>query len=296
MSTPINNSTPKICLSVDVEEYFHAANLSSVCPIKNWHNLPSRVEQSTYKLLDCFDQNQSKGTFFVLAYCAKRYPNLIKEIKKRGHEIASHGYAHKIAYLQSEKQFSRDIRRSKQIIEDITGESIKGYRAPNFSITEKNKWAYECLINSGYIYDSSLNPVAHSRYGNTHRKTTPEIIVYDSKKLIILPLTTYTLTNKIRIPIAGGAYWRLLPKSLIIRLLKSNTSHTSLAPICYLHPWEVDPEQPYFSQIPTSKKIRHYYGQSTFLYKVDSILKIFKSDSIENCYLDKSNELLSYPS
>jgi polysaccharide deacetylase family protein (PEP-CTERM system associated) len=282
-----------ICLTVDVEEYFHAANLSHACPIKSWHSLPSTIENNTHRLLDIYDLNNSKGTFFILGYSAKRFPNLVKEIKNRGHEIASHGYAHKIAYLQSPKQFFQDIDRSKKLLEDISGVQVRGYRAPNFSITKKNLWAYDSLMEAGFLYDSSLNPVSHPRYSNLNRATTPEFIEKEGKRLLILPLTTLQLPlMKFRVPIAGGAYWRLYPLQLTLKALTSKTINTNYNPICYLHPWEIDTNQPYFANLSPSNKFRHYYGVSKFKNKISEILKSFKSKTLAECYLE--NREISY--
>ena len=277
-----------ICLSVDVEEYFHAANLAEVCPIREWHTLPSRVKETTSKLLDIFDITNSKGTFFILGYTARSCPEIVKEIKNRGHEIASHGFAHKIAYFQNHKQFLRDVSKAKKLLEDISGSKIHGYRAPNFSITDKNIWAYECLVQAGYSYDSSLYPVHHDRYGNPHRKSTPENRNIDGESLTILPLAVLTssLLN-LKVPIAGGAYWRLLPRSAINLALSSairQASTLGIKPICYLHPWEIDTQQPYFPNLSASKKIRHYFGVRGFENKIRLILERFGSVTIANGY------------
>lgn len=277
------NPELKICLSVDVEEYFHAANLSEVCGIKTWNKLPSTVEKNTLDLLDIFDQTSSKGTFFVLGYVAKRLPKLVKEIFSRGHEIASHGLNHKIAYLQNHKQFLSDIARAKKILEDIIGNEVIGYRAPNFSITNKNLWAYNSLISAGYRYDSSLHPVSHSRYGNTHRGASPEILSNKLNQLTILPLTTCK-TFFGNIPMAGGAYWRLYPSSILNFLLGTQVSPNKPFPICYIHPWEIDYIQPYFPQISLNKRIRHYYGIESFGDRIKNILTLYKSERIDKAY------------
>jgi polysaccharide deacetylase family protein (PEP-CTERM system associated) len=272
-----------LAISVDVEEYYHAANLSSVCPVRNWSTFPSRVEFATQKILDLFDVYKQKGTFFVLGYCARKHPGIVKEIVSRGHEVASHGYAHKIAYLQNRKQFLHDIRRSKMLLEDITGKEVKGYRAPNFSIRDENLWAYEMLRNAGYSYDSSLYPVRHDRYGNPHRSVVPEIRETESGPLIIMPLTVFTrrfLNFNIRIPVAGGAYWRLLPEVVIRYMLSDNLVNTDIPVICYLHPWELDSEQPFFSSLSVEKKLRHYSGISGFENKLASIMSHYTSVTI----------------
>lgn len=280
---PIKNTQRHICLSVDLEEYFHAANLSSVCPISSWHTLPSTVEHNTHKLLDIFDQTNASCTFFVLGAVAKKYPKLIKEVSERGHEIASHGRNHKIAYLQSQKQFYSDIKRSKLILEDIIGVPVRGYRAPNFSITNKNLWAYQSLIEAGYLYDSSLHPVAHARYGNLHRSSSPHSISYKGNILHIYPLSIKKLMSK-NAPIAGGAYWRIYPSWILTPLIASQVEPELPPPIFYIHPWEIDTIQPFFPQVPLGLRFRHYYGINTLENKIRKILSSYKSVSIIEGY------------
>lgn len=287
-----NNSTVdqskmlrSLSITVDVEEYYHAANLLPVCPIKAWHQLPSRLEYSMNRVLDLFDAYNQKGTFFVLGYCAKKNPKIVKDIVGRGHELASHGYAHKIAYLQNEKQFYQDVLRAKKILEDITGELVEGYRAPNFSIRDQNLWAYDLLAKAGYRYDSSLYPVYHDRYGNPHRSVAPEQIETEHGPIQVMPLTLYSLSalgKNVRVPIAGGAYWRLLPEKIISFLLRKNLEKTKLPVICYFHPWEIDGGQPYFASLPASKRFRHYMNLSGFEAKLSKIFSRFTSIPLKN--------------
>lgn len=269
-----------ISLTVDVEDYYNAANLLPVCPIKRWHFLPQRAVFSTNKTLDIFDANSQKGTFFVLASLAKKYPEIVREIVRRGHEVASHGYAHKIAYNQSPVQFYRDIDRAKKILEDISGQKISGYRAPNFSITNKNLFAYDLLKKAGYEYDSSLYPVRHKRYGNLHRSVEPESRQTEFGTLKIFPLATYPLAHNLRVPIAGGAYWRIIPRFIISKLIASLNQSAKYPLIFYFHPWELDFEQPYFKELSLSSRIRHYHGQKTFPDILNSFLSTYKSTPI----------------
>ncbi|HMO18608.1 MAG TPA: DUF3473 domain-containing protein [Oligoflexia bacterium] len=278
----------QIALTIDLEEYFHAANLAEVCPIKSWSYLPSRVEMSCDILLDTFDRYKQKGTFFVLGYCARANPGLIKKISQRGHEIASHGFAHKIAYFQNRKQFFRDVDKSKKLLEDISGIKVHGYRAPNFSIRDENLWAYDELTKAGYTYDSSLYPVYHHRYGNPHRSLLPEERSTDYGKLLVLPLAVYLLNlglKEFRLPVAGGAYWRFLPRFLTATALKQIEKERTPV-ICYLHPWEIDYGQPHFANLSLGKKIRHYYGVKSLTSKLDYFMSKFNFSSIKNVSKD----------
>ncbi len=274
-------------ISVDVEEYFHAASLDPVAGPAKWHKFPSRVESSTHKILNLFDRLQAKGTFFVLGYVARRNPSLVREIASRGHEIASHGYAHRIAYEQTPKQFARDISRSKLLLEDICGARVIGYRAPSFSINDQNPWAHDELIRAGYRYDSSLYPIRHPRYGNREKPLLPFFIRREEGSLLVLPLAVSPfriLGKDFRLPVAGGAYWRFFPRNIILRGLQSINRTTDTPFICYFHPWEIDPDQPRFQELPVLTKIRHYKGLSNYSSTVEYFLKNFTFDSIQGCY------------
>ncbi len=273
----------QISLTVDVEDYYHAASLSKVCPIKSWHQLPNRVSEMTFRLLDIFDKCDRKGTFFVLGYSAKHNPEIVREIVKRGHEVASHGYAHRVAYEQTQKQFFKDVDRSKKLLEDLSGQKVLGYRAPNFSITDKNLWAYDELSKAGYHYDSSLNPVMHHRYGNIHRSVNYEVRETKYEPLLILPMAIKSfnfLLKEVRVPIAGGAYWRFFPEMIIKQALKKNLRTSTTPIICYLHPWEMDFSQPYFTELPLLTQLRHYYGIRSFSKMLESMMSEFSFTSI----------------
>ena len=264
-------------ISVDVEEYFHAANLQPVAGPSRWRSLPSRVEASTDTVLELFERNKVRGTFFILGYCARRYPQMVKNIAKAGHEIASHGYGHRIAYLQTPMQFSRDVRIAKHLLEDISGAEVIGYRAPNFSITEKNPWAHDCLIQSGYRYDSSCYPVWHPRYANTAQPLIPDVLTRNSGSIVRFPLAVARLNvfgKELRFPVAGGAYWRLLPRWYNLwglqRINKEQRWFTT-----YFHPWELDTKQPAFSELPLKTRIRHYGGTRRFGTTIEYYLDRF---------------------
>ena len=268
-------------ISIDVEEYFHAANLGDVAGPSKWRSLPSRVRFSTDIVLNILARHNVRATFFILGYCARRHPQMVNDIHQAGHEIASHGYGHRIAYLQTPKQFLRDITIAKNILEDLCGEEVIGYRAPNFSITEQNQWAYDSLIDAGYKYDSSCYPVWHPRYKNLNADTEPHIIERQAGRLYCFPLAVAKVGNKLRLPVAGGAYWRLLPLAYTKFGLRSVNKRGSSA-TCYLHPWELDIEQPNFNSLPFLTRIRHYGGISQFANKLDYLLKQFRFTTISD--------------
>jgi polysaccharide deacetylase family protein (PEP-CTERM system associated) len=260
-------------LTVDVEDYFHAANLEHGFPPARWHSLPSRVEQSTRELLDIFDEFGARGTFFTLGTTARRHPGLVQEIVSRGHELASHGYGHRIVWTQTPKSFYRDVRKAKLLLEDLAGKPCLGYRAPNFSITERSLWAYEELVRAGYKYDSSLYPVPHPRYGNAHREIALHTRETGLGPLTIIPLSVFEAPLLGRVGVAGGGWWRLLPRFFIRFALR-----TAYKPLnCYLHPWELDSEQPRCAGLSMINRFRHYTGIKSFPQMVKDYLGEFGS-------------------
>jgi polysaccharide deacetylase family protein (PEP-CTERM system associated) len=266
-------------ISVDVEEYFHAANLAEVAPRSSWSQLPSRVVETTEKTLEIFARHKVQGTFFILGYVAQRFPELVKSIQNAGHEIASHGFEHYIAYEQTQAEFLEDVSSSKKLLEDITGIEVLGYRAPNFSITPKNQWAFDCLIEAGYKYDSSRYPVWHPRYANIGASTTPEYVVREKGKILEFPLATArpcSKFNNFNLPIAGGAYWRLLPLPYSLWGLRSRQKQENTCTACYFHPWELDSEQPRFKGLGFLTQLRHYGRTHRFEKVLDSILSSFE--------------------
>ena len=243
-------------LTVDVEDYFQVSAFAENIDQKDWGNHPQRVVKNTHKLLDMFDEYQLKATFFTLGWVAERQKNLVLEIAKRGHEVACHGYSHQLVYNQSADVFQDETVRSKSILEDIIQQPVRGYRAASYSITEKSKWALDILAESGFIYDSSIFPVRHDRYGmpdtpeHPYRLETPA-----GHSIIEFPLSTAKIFNY-RLPVAGGGYFRLYPYWLSKMGLKQ-INRQQKPFIFYLHPWEIDPEQPRITASWFSR-FRHY--------------------------------------
>ncbi len=270
-------------ITVDVEEYFHAANLAPVVPRWNWRSQESRVEASTDRVLALFDRCEVKGTFFILGHSARRFPALVQRIAASGHEIASHGYAHRIAYEQTPAQFSRDVRIAKALLEDISGKTVIGYRAPNFSIVDENDWAYDVLIENGYLYDSSRYPIKHPRYANTSKSRMPELLTRERGSIHLFPLATAELEmfgSTLRIPVAGGAYWRILPRALMNWGLTRVQDKENAWSTCYFHPWELDSGQPRFRQLSLTSKLRHYTGLGGYEKTLEFFLRRYRFDTI----------------
>jgi len=246
----------KNVLTIDVEDYFHVAALAKSVKPEDWDAISPRVSGNIHQLLDLFDEKNVKATHFVLGWVAERYPDLVREIDNRGHEIASHGYSHQLVYTQSPNQFEKETRDSKNLLEDIVGKPVQGYRAASYSITRKSLWALDVLVDLGFKYDSSIFPVAHDRYGITGSPEFPHVLETPAKKrLVEYPLSTYRLLGQ-TIPVAGGGYFRLYPYWLS-RFFFRSINKSSAPFVFYFHPWEIDPDQPRVEASLISK-FRHY--------------------------------------
>lgn len=244
-------------LTVDVEDYFHVSALAPSIERSSWASRESRVVGNTKRLLDLFDQFGAKGTFFVLGWVAEHYPQLVSDIAARGHEIACHGLSHRLVYEQSPDEFREETRRAKKLLEDITGASVLGYRAASYSIVRSSLWALDTLAELGFAFDSSIFPVRHDRYGipdaerAPHRLSTP-----GGRAIVEWPLSTANVAG-FRLPVSGGGYFRLLPYWLTRWGLASINRSESQPFIFYLHPWEIDPQQPRVAASLLSR-FRHY--------------------------------------
>ncbi|MDX2502922.1 MAG: DUF3473 domain-containing protein [Gammaproteobacteria bacterium] len=222
----------------------------------DWDAHPLRVEKNTHRLMDMFDEAQVKATFFVLGWVADRNRSLIKEIAQRGHEVASHGYSHQLIYNQTPEVFREETIRSKTLLEDIVQMPVRGYRAASYSITKESLWALDILAEAGFDYDSSIFPVRHDRYGMPDTPEHPYMLKTPAGNSIIeFPLSTAKIINY-RLPVAGGGYFRLYPYWLS-RMGLRQINRQQYPFIFYLHPWEIDPDQP---RIEASwfSRFRHY--------------------------------------
>ncbi|MBK8163185.1 MAG: DUF3473 domain-containing protein [Gammaproteobacteria bacterium] len=259
-------------LTIDVEDYFHVSAFANSIDRADWGNHPLRVENNTRRLLDLFDEFEVRATFFVLGWVAERSRSLIESISARGHEVACHGHSHQLVYDQSSDVFREETLRSKHLLEDIIQSPVHGYRAASYSITERSRWALDILVEAGFDYDSSIFPIRHDRYGMPnaiefpHRLETPQ-----GHSLVEFPLSTAKLFNY-RLPVAGGGYFRLYPYALSRAGLRqiNRRQHPF---IFYLHPWEIDPEQPRIAASWFSR-FRHYNN----LDKCESRLRKLMSD------------------
>ena len=235
---------------------------------------------NTNKLLGLFDDRGIKSTFFILGWVAEKYPALVREIHSRGHEIASHGYSHQLIYNQTPETFREETGKSKKILEDIVQVPVWGYRASSYSITSRSLWALEILAEHGFKWDSSIFPVRHDRYGMPNTPTRPyEIRLSGDSRLIEFPLTTAEFSG-IRLPAAGGGYFRLYPYWLSRLLLKQACKDKP--GIFYLHPWEIDPEQPRVDGASLLSRFRHYNNLKVCLPRLRSLISDFEFNTVSS--------------
>jgi len=261
-------------LSVDLEEYFHVSNLESVIDRADWDSLPSRVREPTQRLLDLFEECGVHSTFFVLGWVAERQPQLIREIAERGHEIACHGYAHELVYRIGSKRFREDVRRARRAIEDACGTAVVGYRAPSYSITESSLWALHILADEGFEFDSSIFPIRHPRYGIPDFSRLPvRLDLGSGTSLLEFPLSTLRV-GPLNLPVAGGAYLRFCPEPLFRRALGRLVSRGDPT-VLYLHPWEIDHEQPRH-EVSLRVRINHYHNLHRMESRVRAVLSAFR--------------------
>jgi len=266
-------------LTVDVEDYFHVSGFADVVRAEDWPNFESRVEVNTRKLLDIFSAHGAVATFFVLGWVAERYPRLVQALRRAGHEVASHGYAHKLVYQLSPREFRDDVRRSKKLLEDVTGTAVVGYRAPSFSIIKSSLWALDILVEEGFRYDSSIFPIRHDRYGIPDAERFPhECRAHNGDGLVQFPISTLRMCG-VNIPVGGGGYLRLFPYAVTRWAIHRLNTNEHKPAIVYLHPWELDVAQPRIPGPPVSR-FRHYVNVHTTEPKLHRLLGAFGFQSL----------------
>lgn len=270
-------------LTIDVEDYFQVSAFSGHIPRSSWEDLPCRVERNVDRILALLDKNQIKATFFTLGWIAERYPFMVKRIAENGHELASHGYAHHRVTELSREQFYEDVTRSKALLEDISGQPVKGYRAPSFSINGDNLWALENLEMAGYRYSSSIYPVKHDHYGMPNALCfafTPD----NTQKLLELPVTTVSFFGR-NFPAGGGGYFRLWPYVASRWFLQRVNRVDHQPAIFYFHPWEIDPDQPRQTGISFKTRFRHYLNLGRMEKRLDLLARHFSWGRMDQIFL-----------
>lgn len=264
-------------LSFDVEEHFQVAAFWSTMRRRQWDNYESRVERNVEKILSILSLQGARATFFVLGWVARKHRGLVKTIASCGHEIASHGFGHEMITSQTPGLFREDVRNSKDILEDIIGGQVHGYRAPSFTITSETKWALPILVEEGYVYDSSIFPIQHDRYGMPGANPWCHLLETPAGPLWEVPPSTIRM-GPIRLPIAGGGYFRLYPYQVLRNLLRRAAAKGHPL-VMYLHPWELDPDQPRMEGSLVSK-FRHYLNLRKTEARLQQLVKDFQFTSI----------------
>jgi polysaccharide deacetylase family protein (PEP-CTERM system associated) len=263
--------------TVDVEEYFQVLALEPYIPRSHWDSFPRRLELGLRSLLDLLAEHDTLGTFFVLGWVADRAPNLVREIAERGHEVASHGSDHRQVTLMTREEFRESVRSTKSALEEITGQPVLGYRAPNFSIVRGGEWALEILVEEGYRYDSSLFPGRRKGSGYDDGERDPHELKLAAGTLHEIPPATLEFANSI-IPAGGGAYFRHLPYGFVRSALLA-AERRGVPGTFYIHPWELDPDQPRISA-PFLTTLRHYGGLARTAPRLDRLLSAFRFQRI----------------
>ena len=280
----------KCIFTIDVEDWFHILDVPSTPKIEKWDSLPSRVERNFERLLDLFSEANVRATCFVLGWIGRRFPRLIREANRRGHEIASHGYAHELVGHMTPAEFSRDIAVAKSILEDAIGRQVSGYRAPGFSTTAETPWFFRKVVEAGYSYDSSVFPVRCGHGGLTTAPLGPYLIKTECGDLIEIPATVASFLGK-RLCVFGGGYLRLAPWPLISYLAK-RVLREGRPVVCYVHPREIDLNHPRL-EMNLARKFRSYVNLRTSERKIRRLLSTFKFTSFREFLTDSE---LSLPS
>lgn len=273
-------------LTIDVEDYFHVAAFRREIRVEDWDHYPLRVVDSTWRVLDLLDGAGVKATFFVLGWVAMRAPGLVKEIRRRGHEVASHGFAHQLVYEIGPERFRDDVRRAKALLEDLTGEGVSGYRAPSYSVTARSLWALDILVEEGFTYDSSIFPIVHDLYGIPDARRFPHVIRRAAGPIREFPITTLGLAGeRLRLPVGGGGYLRLFPVGLIRRAFDRINRRERQPAVLYFHPWELDPGQPRI-RAGWKSRFRHYVNLEKTLDKVTYLVRSLPFAPMKDVFAD----------
>jgi polysaccharide deacetylase family protein (PEP-CTERM system associated) len=262
-------------LTVDVEDYFQVSAFESVVPRARWNEYESRVVASTHRILDILARHGVRGTFFVLGWVARQFPELVREIHLAGHELGSHSYWHRLVYRLTPEEFRQDLRDSVAAIEEATGERVTAYRAPSFSITAQSLWALDILAEEGFNYDSSIYPIHHDRYGIPGADPYMHRCATRTGSLWEFPAAVCRV-GRFNVPVSGGGYFRLYPLALTTWALRRLNESEQQPFMVYVHPWEFDPEQPRIRSGSLRTRFRHYVNLRTTEAKFEALVQRFR--------------------
>jgi len=271
-------------LTVDVEDYFQVSALAPYIGREQWDGIACRVERNVDFILELFARFDARATFFTLGWVAQRYPALVRRIADAGHEVASHGFAHRRATEQSPAEFLEDIRLARALLEDIVGAPVVGYRAPSFSVGPANAWAFDCIAEAGYRYSSSVYPIRHDHYGVPDGSRFP---YRSTGSLMELPIATVRVCGS-NWPAGGGGYFRLLPYRVSRWSLGRINARDGQPAVFYFHPWELDPRQPRVAGVDMRTRFRHYVNLRRMAPRLERLLSDFRWSSIERVFLGEA--------
>ena len=276
-------NTEKVnAMSVDVEDYFQVSAFEPYVKKEEWDNIPCRVEQNVDRILQLFSERNIKATFFTLGWMAQRYPEMIRRIIADGHELASHGWGHVRVVNQTPEQFRTDVKKTKALLEDISGQAIKGYRAASYSIGKDNLWAHQVLADTGHEYSSSIVPIKHDLYGIPN---APRFAFRTAMGSILeIPITTVTLGGR-NLSCGGGGWFRLFPYSFSRWAMRRVNQQDAEPMVFYFHPWEIDPEQPRQAGLNAKTRFRHYLNLNQMYPRLENLLRDFRWDRMDRIFL-----------
>lgn len=268
-------------MTIDVEDYFQVSAFAPYIARSDWDARECRVERNIERILALLDEHQTKATFFTLGWIAERYPQLVRDIVAGGHELASHGYGHERVSDLTPQSFANDIGRAKKLLEDLGGQAVLGYRAPSFSIGERNLWAFDTLLEQGYRYSSSVYPIQHDHYG---MPDSPRFAYPVREGLLEVPVTTLRKFNR-NLPSSGGGYFRLLPYALSRWMIRQVNQIDQQPAVFYFHPWEIDTEQPRVDGIDGKTRFRHYVNIPRTHARIAQLLSDFSWRRMDEIFL-----------
>jgi polysaccharide deacetylase family protein (PEP-CTERM system associated) len=268
-------------LTIDVEDYFQVSAFAPYIRRDEWDARECRIERNVGRILNLLAERDVKATFFTLGWVAERYPQLVRDIVAGGHELASHGYGHQRASDLSRDEFAADVGNAKKILEDLSGQAVRGYRAPSFSIGTGNLWAFDALVAAGYEYSSSIYPIKHDHYG---MPDSPRFAYRVGAGLLEVPVTTLRLFNR-NLPSSGGGYFRLLPYPLSRWMIGKVNREDGEPAVFYFHPWEIDPGQPRVAGIDAKTRFRHYVNIDRTEARLRQLLQDFRWGRMDHIFL-----------
>ena len=271
---------PTHAMTVDVEDWFQVQAFAGTIGRDAWDSLPRRVEANTDRMLALFDEARVHATFFTLGWVADRHPALVRRIVAAGHELASHGYAHRLVHEQAPTDFAEDVGRARRVLEDAGGVAVRGYRAPTFSINARNPWAFDVLAREGYAYSSSVYPSRPDLSGRPGAPRRPHRV--SGGALLEIPMTTLRLAGRV-LPCAGGGYFRLLPYALFRAGLR-RAGREGMRGLFYTHPWEIDPGQPRVAAAPRLARFRHTVNLDRTAGRIARLLRDFSWDRMDRVF------------